>query len=103
MTSKKKYPEGTPMLGVGALNDLDPQNIKFIKEIVGLVNGQPAILLDPQLMTYLRLAVFTAKAGDDVQAIAQKLNAEMKDYLVQHQFQGPVGLKQLQAAVKTYL
>lgn len=102
MAGKKKYPEGQPMLGVGALNDLDPLNINFIKKIVGLTNARPAVLADPQLMTYLRLAVFTAKAGEDVSAIAKKLEGEINNYLVQRNFHSPAGLKEIQAAIKNY-
>lgn len=102
MARKKKYPEGKPMLGVGALNDLNPKNNNFVIEIRGLINSNPQVLADPNLMGFLRLALFRANAGENISNVAKELDDELSDYLVKNNFQAPAGVRKLQAALKPY-
>ncbi len=102
MARKKKFPEGKPMLDVGALNDLNPKNGDFVREISSLVNANEALLVSPQLRSYVLLALYQAKANEDVASVAKKLTDELAGYSVRNNFQVPAGVRKLQAALKEY-
>lgn len=102
MARKKKYPEGKPMLDVGALNDLNPKNSDFVREISALIKENEAVLVSPELRSYLQLAIYQAKADEEVEEIAKKLADELARYSVKNNFQVPAGVRKLQAALKNY-
>lgn len=102
MARKKKYPAGKPMLGVGALNDINPQNNNFVNELRNLINKAPEILANQELMKYLNLALFRANEGQEIKTVAKGLDQELAAYLAKNNFRAPVGLQKLRQAVQTY-
>lgn len=100
--AKKKFPEGKPMLGVGALNDLNPQNNNFVIEIRTLINDNPDVMANSDVMGFLKLALFRANAGENINEVAKELDDELSGYLVKNNFKAPAGVRELQEALKHY-
>lgn len=102
MARKKKYPDGKPMLGVGALNDINPQNNNFVSELSTLVKADPEILAKQELMELLNLALFRANEGQEIKTVAKDLDRELAAYLEKNSFQAPVGIQKLRKTLQTY-
>lgn len=102
MARKKKFPEGKPMLGVGALNDLKPENNNFVIEIRSLIAANPDVMTSPAIMQFLELALFRANAGENINEVAKMLDDELSGYLVNNSFKAPLGVRKLQEALKHY-
>lgn len=100
--AKKKFPEGKPMLGVGALNDLNPKNNNFVIEIRTLINDNPDVMANSDVMGFLKLALFRANAGENINEVAKELDDELSGYLVKNNFKAPAGVRKLQEALKHY-
>lgn len=100
MARKKKFPEGKPMLGIGALNDLNPKNNDFIIKIRTLINDDPDVMANVEVMKFLKLALFRASAGENVSEVAKELDDELSGYLVKNSFNAPAGVKKLQEDLK---
>lgn len=102
MARKKKYPEGQPMLGVGALNDINPQNRNFVNDLKKFVKQEPAILTSHSLVQLLNVALFKANEGEAVKSVAQELDHKLAAYVAQNPLQAPSGLQKLRQTLQTY-
>ncbi|RVU70884.1 MULTISPECIES: bacteriocin immunity protein [Lactobacillus] len=99
---KRKYPEGKPMLGVGVLNDLSPKNNDFVIKIRSLINANPEVVANPDVMKFLKLALFRTSSGEPVTEVAKALDDELSGYLLKNHFKASVGVRKLQEELKFY-
>ena len=102
MARKKKFPKGKSMIGVGALNELRPQNDNFVIKVRSLIDANPEVMANQTIMKFLELALFRANEGEPVNEVAKTLDDELSGYLVKNNFKAPKGVQELQAELKHY-
>lgn len=102
MARKKKFPKGKSMIGVGALNELKPQNDNFVIKIRSLIDDNPEVMANQTIMKFLELALFRASEGEPINEVAKTLDDELSGYLVKNSFKAPQGVRELQEELKHY-
>lgn len=91
-----------PDEGVGMHQDLTPENNEFITKLRWMVNRDPDLLGNKDIMKFVELAIFKASKNEPRDEIAKELDEELSDYLVKTDFKAPSGVKKLQAELKKY-
>ncbi len=77
-----KYPK---LEGVGTHLNINPKDNDFIK-VRELVNNDPELLGNNDIMKFVKLALFRASEDEPVQEIAKELDDELSGYLVKTDF-----------------
>ena len=88
-----KYPK---MEGVGTHLNINPKDNDFMIKVRELVDN------DPELLGFVKLALFRASEDEPVQEIAKELDDELSGYLVKTDFKVPAGVTKLQENLKSY-
>ena len=94
-----KYPK---MEGVGTHLNINPKDNDFMIKVRELVNNDPELLGNNDIMKFVKLALFRASEDEPVQEIAKELDDELSGYLVKTDFKVPAGVTKLQETLKSY-
>ena len=89
-------------MGVGLHNDVSPENNDFMIKVREMVNSDPNLLGDKNIMKFVELALFKAAKNEPRNEIARELDDELSDYLVKNKFRAPESVKKLQKILKPY-
>lgn len=90
------------MEGVGLHNDISPEDNELMIKIRELVNSDPDLLGNEDIMKFVEVALFRASKNEPRNVIAKELDEELSGYLVKNKFKAPEGVKKLQAVLKPY-
>lgn len=94
-----KYPK---LEGVGTHLNINPKDNDFMIKVRELVNNDPELLGNNDIMKFVKLALFRASEDEPVQEIAKELDDELSGYLVKTDFKMPAGVTKLQETLKSY-
>lgn len=90
------------MMGVGMHDDVSPENNDFMIKVREMVNSDPNLLGDADIMKFVELALFKASKNEPRDEIARELDDELSGFLVKTKFKAPESVKKLQALLKQY-
>lgn len=107
---KMKYDKGidwrqimrNPDEGVGMHQDVSPENNEFIIKVRELVNTDPDLLGNEDIMKFVKLAIFKAEKNEPRDEIAKELDDELSGYLLKNKFKAPKSVHKLQAELKHF-
>ena len=94
-----KYPK---MEGVVTHLNINPKDNDFMIKVRELVNSDPELLGNSNIMKFVKPALFRASEDEPVNEIAKELDDELSGYLVKPDFKVPVGVTKLQETLKSY-
>lgn len=89
-------------MGVGMHPDINEKDNDFMIEVRELVNSDPALVNNADIMKLVEVALFRAGKNEPVNEIAKELDGGLSGYLVKHDFKAPAAVKKLQAELKHY-
>lgn len=88
--------------GISIHNDMSPENTEFVIKVRNLVDSDPDLLGDKEIMKFVKLALFKASKNESRREIAKELDEELSGYLVKDKFNAPSGVRKLQEELKHY-
>lgn len=91
-----------PYEGVGMHADLRPEDNDFMIKVREMINSDPNLLGDENIMKFVKVALFRAGKNEPVHEIARELDEELSGYLVKNKFKAPESVKKLQAELQPY-
>lgn len=91
-----------PVAGVGMHQDIRPENNNFIIKVRELVNSDPDLLGNKDIMKFVELAIFKAEKNEPRDEIAKELDDELSGYLLKNKFKAPKAVHKLQAELKHF-
>lgn len=91
-----------PMEGVGTHLDISPKDNEFMIKIRELVDSDPDLLANSDIMKLVKVALFRAGKNEPVHEIAKELDDGLSGYLAKNDFKAPAGVKKLQLELEKY-
>lgn len=91
-----------PMEGIGTHPDINPEDNEFMIKVRELVNSDPDLLGNSDIMKLVKVALFRATKNEPVHEIARELDDGLSGYLAKNDFKAPDGVKKLQAELQKY-
>lgn len=92
-----------PMEGVGTHPDISPKDNEFMIKVRELVDSDPNLLGNSDIMKLVKVALFKAGKNEPVHEIANELDDGLSGYLAKNDFKAPAGVKKLQTELQKYI
>lgn len=89
-------------MGVGMHNNTYAANNEFIIKVRSLVNSDPDLIGNEDIMKIVKLALYKASKDEPRAEVAKELDDELSVYLAKNKFKVPKGVRKLQEELKKY-
>ena len=89
-------------MGVGMHNNTYAANNEFIITVRSLVNSDPDLIGNEDIMKIVKLALYKASKDEPRAEVAKELDDELSVYLAKNKFKVPNGVRKLQEELKKY-
>ncbi|MDE7056812.1 bacteriocin immunity protein [Lactobacillus intestinalis] len=89
-------------MGVGMHNNTYAANNEFIIKVRSLVNSDPDLIGNEDIMKIVKLALYKASKDEPRAEVAKELDDELSVYLAKNKFKAPKGVRKLQEELKKY-
>ncbi|GAA2862645.1 bacteriocin immunity protein [Lactobacillus intestinalis] len=89
-------------MGVGMHNNTYAANNEFIIKVRSLVNNDPDLIGNKDIMKIVKLALYKASKDEPRAEVAKELDDELSVYLAKNKFKVPKGVRKLQEELKKY-
>ena len=89
-------------MGVGMNNNTKAANNEFIIKVRSLVNSDPDLIGNEDIMKIVKLALYKASKDEPRAEVAKELDDELSVYLAKNKFKVPKGVRKLQEELKKY-
>ena len=87
---------------VGMHNNTYAANNEFIIKVRSLVNSDPDLIGNEDIMKIVKLALYKASKDEPRAEVAKELDDELSVYLAKNKFKVPNGVRKLQEELKKY-
>ena len=89
-------------MGVGMHNNTYAANNEFIIKVRSLVNSDPDLIGNEDIMKIVKLALYKASKDEPRAEVAKELDDELSVYLAKNKLKVPNGVRKLQEELKKY-
>ncbi|WP_289762175.1 bacteriocin immunity protein [Lactobacillus intestinalis] len=89
-------------MGVGMHNNTYAANNEFIIKVRSLVNSDPDLIGNEDIMKIVKLALYKASKDEPRAEVAKELDDELSVYLAKNKFKVPKDVRKLQEELKKY-